>query len=128
MSLSLLRATVRPDVVSDIGEHSFCYMIMPHKSDAINAGINNIALEYNCPLIKTDEEWNLPTFEPLYLQAAKFSEDGKMKIVRLSEQYGNRGYIILKKPVKILNMLEEVIKETDVLEYRPFEIITLGVE
>ena len=128
MSLSLLRATVRPDVVSDIGKHSFCYMIMPHKSDAINAGINNVALEYNCPLIKTDEKWTLPTFEPLFLQAAKFSEDGKMKVIRLSEQYGNRGYIILDKPVKVLNMLEEFVKETDVLEYRPFEIITLGVD
>ncbi len=128
MSLSLLRATVRPDVVSDIGEHSFCYMIMPHKSDAINAGINNIALQYNNPLIRTDDEWKLPCFEPLFLQAVKFSEDGKMKVFRLSEQYGNRGYIILDKPVKVLNMLEETVKETDVLEYKPFEIITVGVD
>ena len=128
MSLSLLRATVRPDVVSDLGHHNFCYMIMPHKSDAINAGINNIALQYNNPLLKCDDEWNYDTFEPLFLQAAKFSEDGKMKVIRLSEQYGNRGYIILKEPVKILNMLEETVKITDVLEYRPFEIITIGVD
>ena len=127
MSLSLLRATERPDVVSDIGKHRFCYMIMPHKSDAINAGINNIALQYNNPLIRTDAQWHLPTFEPLLLQAAKFSEDGTMKVLRLSEQYGNRGYILLDKPVKVLNMLEDVIKETDVLEYKPFEILTLGV-
>ena len=128
MSLSLLRATVRPDIVSDLGEHNFCYLIMPHKSDAINAGINNIALQYNNPLIRCDSEWKFDTFEPLFLQAAKYSEDGKMKVIRLSEQYGNRGCILLKKSVKILNMLEETVKVTDVIEYRPFEIITLGVE
>ncbi len=127
ISLSLLRATVRPDVVSDKGEHNFCYMIMPHKSDAINAGINNVALQYNNPLIKCDSEWNYPTFEPLFMQAAKRSEDGKMTVIRLSEQYGNRGYIILDKPVKILNMLEDEIRETDILEYKPFEILTIGV-
>ena len=128
MSLSLLRATMRPDVTSDLGHHDFCYLIMPHKSDAINAGINNIALQYNSPLIKADCKWTLPTFEPLYLQAAKRSEDGSMKVIRLSEQSGNRGFILLDKPVKILNMLEEVERETDVLEYSPFEIITIGVD
>ncbi|MBQ9229351.1 MAG: alpha-mannosidase [Eubacterium sp.] len=128
MSLSLLRATERPDVVSDLGHHHFSYMIMPHKGDAIHAGINNIALQYNNPLIKTSAEWMLPTFEPLLLQAAKFSEDGTMKVLRLSEQYGNRGFIILDRPVKVLNMLEDTEKTTDVLEYKPFEIITLGLE
>jgi alpha-mannosidase len=52
MSLSLLRATMRPDVTSDRGRHNFCYMIMPHGGDAVSAGINNIALQYNNPLIK----------------------------------------------------------------------------
>ncbi len=128
MSLSLLRATVRPDVTSDRGVHNFCYMIMPHKSDAVNAGINNIALQYNSPLIKSDYEWTLPLFEPLYLQAAKLSEDKKRTVIRLTEEYGNRGIIVLDKPVKILNMLEEQIGESNVIEYKPFEILTLGVD
>ncbi len=128
MSLSLLRATERPDVTSDLGHHDFCYMIMPHRSDAINAGINDIALQYNSPLIKCDSEWKLPTFEPLFLQAAKHSEDGKMTVIRLCEQSGNRGIIHLDKSVKILNMLEEVTGETTTIEYSPFEIITLGVD
>ncbi|MBE6720493.1 MAG: alpha-mannosidase [Ruminococcaceae bacterium] len=128
ISLSLLRATERPDVTSDLGHHNFCYMIMPHSGDAVNAGINNIALQYNCPLVKGDCEWNYPTFEPLYLQAAKRSENGNMNVIRLSEQNGERGIINLPKPVKVLNMLEEVIGETDIIEYSPFEIITLGVD
>lgn len=127
MSLSLLRATIRPDVTSDMGDHDFCYMIMPHSGDAVSADINKIALQYNVPLVKADVKWNLPTFEPLYLQAVKKSENGDMTVVRLSEQNGTRGEIKLDRTVKLLNMLEEEIGETDTIKYSPFEIITLGV-
>ncbi|MDY4698367.1 glycoside hydrolase family 38 C-terminal domain-containing protein [Eubacterium coprostanoligenes] len=127
MSLSLLRATIRPDVTSDMGEHDFCYMIMPHSGDAVSADINKIALQYNAPLVKADVKWLLPTFEPLYLQAVKKAEDREMTVVRLSEQNGSRGEIKLDRTVKLLNMLEEEIGETDTIRYSPFEIITLGV-
>lgn len=128
ISLSLLRATIRPDVTSDIGVHNFSYMIMPHGNDPVTAGINNIAFEYNVPLVKAGVEWTLPTFEPLYLQAAKHSEDGKMIVIRLSEQDGKRGEIKLSEKVKVLNMLEETMYVTDTISYKPFEIITLGVD
>ncbi len=128
MSLSLLRATIRPDVTSDIGHHNFCYMIMPHSGNAIDAGINKTAYQYNVPLIKSDAVYTGDTYEPLYLQAMKKSEDGSMTVIRLSEQDGRRGKIQLSQKVKLLNMLEEVEGETDVIEYSPFEIITIGVE
>ena len=127
MSLSLLRATIRPDVTSDMGNHDFCYMIMPHSGDAVSADINKIALQYNVPLVKADVKWLLPTFEPLYLQAVKRAEDSEMTVIRLSEQNGSRGEIKLDRTVKLLNMLEEKIGETDTIRYSPFEIITLGV-
>lgn len=128
MSLSLLRATIRPDITSDMGIHNFCYMIMPHGEDAVKAGINNIAFQYNVPLVKADVQYNGDVFAPLYLQAMKRSEDGSMTVIRLSEQDGKRGRIKLDKKVKLLNMLEEIENETDVIEYKPFEIITIGVE
>ncbi len=127
MSLSLLRATERPDVTSDIGKHSFCYMIVPHDGDAVTADINALAHQYNTPLVKADCQWTLPTFEPLYLQAAKRSEDGTMAVIRLSEQNGKRGQIKLPQKVKLLNMLEDIEGETDTIEYKPFEIITIGI-
>ncbi len=127
MSLSLLRATERPDVTSDIGQHSFCYMIVPHEGDAVTADINGLAHQYNTPLVKADCQWTLPTFEPLYLQAVKRSEDGTMTVIRLSEQDGKRGQIKLPQKVKLLNMLEDVEGETDIIEYKPFEIITIGI-
>ena len=128
MSLSLLRATIRPDVTSDIGRHDFCYMIMPHADNAVKAGINNIAFQYNVTLVKADVQYNGSTFEPLYMQAVKDSENGKMTVIRLSEQNGTRGKIQLDKKVKLLNMLEDVEGETDVLEYKPFEILTIGID
>lgn len=128
MSLSLLRATIRPDVTSDMGMHNFCYMIMPHSEDAVKAGVNNIAFQYNVPLVKADVEYNGNIFAPLYLQAMKKAEDSDMTVIRLSEQDGKRGRIKLDKKVKFLNMLEEVEGETDIIEYKPFEIITIGVE
>lgn len=128
MSLSLLRATIRPDVTSDMGHHNFCYMIMPHNKNAVDAGINHIAFQYNIPLVKADVEYNGESFAPLYMQAMKKSEDGNMTVIRLSEQDGRRGKLRLDKKVKLLNMLEDVEGETDVIEYTPFEIITIGVE
>ena len=95
--------------------------------EKIIAEINKVALQYNTPLLKADCQWDLPTFEPLYLQAVKNSENGKMTVIRLCEQDGKRGIIELSEKVKILNMLEDVEYETDIIEYKPFEIITIGV-
>lgn len=128
ISLSLLRATIRPDVTSDMGKHNFCYMIMPHADNAVQAEINDIAYQYNVPLVKSDAEYTGETFEPLYMQAMKTSEDGSMTVIRLSEQNGRRGTIVLDKSVKLLNMLEEVQGETSVIAYKPFEILTIGIE
>lgn len=127
-SLSLLRATVRPDPTSDEGRHDFCYMILPHGGDAVTAGVNNAAFEYNIPLRQADINWNFGDFSPLWLQAAKLSEDGKMLVLRLSEQNGGRGALRLPRRAKLLNMLEDIIGEADEIEYSPFEMITLGFE
>lgn len=126
MSLSLLRATVRPDVTSDLGHHEFSYMIYPHADDFVKAEINNIAYEYNVPLVKADLNCE-NAFGELYMQAMKMSEKGNMVVIRLSEQNGKRGKIDFGGKVKLLNMLEDVIGETDTIEYKPFEIITIGI-
>ena len=127
MSLSLLRATVRPDVTSDLGHHEFCYMIYPHGDDFIKAEINNIAFEYNVPICKADlSSENI--FEGLYMQTMKMSEKGDMVVIRLSEQNGRRGRIKLGKKVKLLNFLEDAEGETDVIENKPFELLTVGIE
>lgn len=127
-SLSLLRSTIRPDILSDMGRHDFCYLILPHEKDAVEAGINRRAFEYNVPLIRARVKDPGFDFAPLYLQAAKLSEDGKYVVFRLSEQDGLRGKIRLPFRGVLMNLLEDVERETEVLEYKPFEILTVGLE
>jgi alpha-mannosidase len=127
MSLSLLRSNIRPDIMSDIGHHDFCYCILPHAGNCVDAGINSLALEYNVPPVRADvasPDWD---FGGLYLQAVKLSEDGKSIVFRLSEQNGCRGSVKLPKKMQLMNMLEDVEGETDVLTYSPFELLTVAM-
>ncbi|MDD2213583.1 MAG: glycoside hydrolase family 38 C-terminal domain-containing protein, partial [Oscillospiraceae bacterium] len=124
MSLSLLRATVRPDVSSDQGPHNFCYVILPHAGSHLEAGINRQALAYNAPLLAAKLQAPGWDFSPLYLQAVKLSEDGHALVFRLSEQDGQRGCLRLPAALEQMNLLEEV--EGQITEHRPFELITLG--
>ena len=126
MSLSLLRGTIRPDVQSDIGRHDFCYMIVPHKDSFIEAEINKSAFEYNIPISKADVSCQ-NNFGELFLQSMKISEKGNIIVVRLSEQDGKSGTLKFPKPVTILNMLEEEIGVSDTVDYKPFEIFTIGI-
>lgn len=128
MSLSLLRATIRPDPTSDMGEHDFCYVIYPHEGSFLDAGINRKATEYNIPLLFADAfSLPFPLPENLMLQAVKKAEDSDAVIVRLCEQDGKRGQFTLPKPVKTMNLLEEVQQETDTISYHPFEILTFAI-
>lgn len=127
MSLSLIRSNIRPDILSDIGHHDFCYVILPHRKDALEAGINDKALEYNVPLVRTEIKEPGFDFGPLYLQAAKLSEDGKYIVFRLSEQNGMRGSVRLPFKGYLMNMLEDMEGEADTIAYKPFEILTVGM-
>lgn len=124
VSLSLLRATVRPDPTSDIGHHEFTYVILPHKDDSTVAKINQFALEYNNPLIKSGSKLNIG-FGDLHLETIKLAEDKNSVIVRLSEQYGKRGILSGIGNFTITDMLENPITVTSSYHYKPFEIITL---
>ncbi len=128
ISLSLLRATCRPDLISDRGEHSFGYLIVPHAGSATEAGINRLALEYNTPLRRLAlPALRLPELGSLFLQAVKLSEDGERLILRLTEQDGRRGVLRFPFPVKVMNLLEDAEADADAVPYRPFEILTLGI-
>ena len=63
----------------------------------------------------------------LYLQAAKFSEDGERIILRLVEQTGDCGVISLPEEVTVCDLLERPLFTARELSYAPFEILTLAV-
>ncbi len=137
ITLSLLRATIRPDITSDMGHHEFCYQIVPHAGNHIEARINRMAYEYNNPLCKPELPKVIPaglaqllddisgeTYS-LYLQAMKISEDGGSIIVRMAEQDGRRGKLKFSKDVQPVNMLEDNWGGTTrEMEYKPFEIFS----
>lgn len=125
VSLSLLRATERPDPTSDLGHHEFSYLIMPHRGDAVEAKINNIAYEYNIPLTRTNEHIDF-RFPNLTLEAMKLSEDEKYIVIRLSEQDGKRGKLEGLGEFFVMDMTEEIKYKTNAYDYKPFEILTVG--
>ncbi len=132
ISLSLLRSTIRPDIESDMGEHDFCYQIVPHREDALKAGINARAIMFNTVLSPAPVALPAPLHRmlsqtSLVLQALKLSEDGKRVIVRLSEQNGSRGILKTEEKVEVLNLLEDRQDIQDTIPYHPFEILTLGI-
>ncbi len=129
ITLSLLRATERPDPLSDLGHHNFIYTILPH-GDMSYGAINNEALIFNTPLVKIEaisapEKWNADG--QLILQSVKKAENSDITVLRFTETKGARGTIHFPEKVKILNMLEDIEYETDTVEYKPFEIITVGI-
>lgn len=139
ITLSLLRATIRPDITSDIGKHDFCYRIVPHAGNHLDAGINRRAFEFNVPLKKTalPQQFDgridaviqkAAEKKTLYVQAVKMSEDEKNIIIRLSEQDGTRGKLVLPFAVQPVNLLEDSEGErTDVIVYHPFELVSFAI-
>ena len=127
VTLSLLRATERPDPTSDIGHHEFAYMILPHAGNAYDAKVNNIAFEYNVPLIKADIDMNID-FGSLHLAAMKLSENSEYVIIRLSEQDGKRGILKNIGTFTVMDMIENPEYDAQSYNYKPFEIITIGIK
>ena len=134
VSLSLLRATIRPDITSDMGCHDLRYLIVPHEGNQ-TAIINRRAYEYNVPLRKAQapvqEEWREALAKcGCVLQSMKLSEDGDMLVLRLCETDGKRARASFPRNVKLLNMLEDAEREIPAGEsvtVKPFEIVTLGI-
>ncbi len=133
VSLSLLRATERPDVTADIGTHNFAYAIFPHEGDCVTGRVNKTAFEYNVPIRKyavniPEDIKNALCDSNLFLQSAKISEDGSMLVLRLTETDGARGKIRFARNVRILNLLEEELERNSVISFRPNEILTVGID
>ena len=100
MRLTLLRGTVYPDPVGDIGEHSFTYSILPHCGDWRCGDTVREAYALNvppqtCTGTGTGKANNF-TFASIananvILEALKGAEDGDGLIIRVYESQGVRG-------------------------------------
>lgn len=138
MKLSLLKSSKYPDPVSDMGEHTFTYSLLPHAGSVTESNTIEESVTLNLPaeaLAGTAMNWQRPvilTDRRLVLDAVKKSEDGDDLIVRLHECRGGRMTVKLESDLALdsihaCNLLEEETGETWApdqweVSWKPFEI------
>ena len=144
--LSLLRAPIRPDRVSDKGEHRFTYSLFTHDGDWRRGGVVEAAYALNWPL-KALVQRRGAAFEnasalridnpALKCLAFKCDEDGSGDVVlRLAELYGSHGTATIQpafpfQEAVICDLLERplsVVECSDgklMLPFQPYQIQTL---
>ena len=129
LNLSLVRGTLYPDPLADLGEHRFSYALLPHTGDWTTAGVTREAFAFNSamsaapiPTSPADASdgatlpptWGFIRCEGLELGLAslKRPEDGDGYILRLYEPHGARGLATLCFPSDVssaerVTLLEE---------------------
>ena len=144
MKLSLLKSSKYPDPVSDMGEHTFTYSLLPHAGSVTESNTIEESVVLNLPaeaLAGTAMNWQRPvilTDRRLVLDAVKKSEDGDDLIVRLHECRGGRMTVKLESDLAVdsihaCNLLEEETGETWApnqweISWKPFEIKTFRLK
>lgn len=145
LRLSLLRAPIRPDRVSDKGEHRFTYSIFTHDGDWRKGGLVEAAYALNWPLTAwrgrqgtsfTDSAVQLDA-PALTCFALKCAEDGSGDVVlRLAELYGSHGTASIHvnfafRNVWLCDLLERRLTSCDYsattvnVPFQPYQIQTL---
>lgn len=142
LRLSLLRAPKSPDPDADMGEHRFCYSLLPHRGDLVAGGVVREALALNSPLLaraahapSAARSYFSMDSAHLVLDTVKQAEDGGGLIVRLYETHRSRGTARLQfdlpySTAQRCNLLEEAQAAVEVrsgvieFDFKPFEIIT----
>ncbi|MBO5452423.1 MAG: alpha-mannosidase [Clostridia bacterium] len=150
IKLSLLKAPTDPNPVADRGEHTFKYVLYPHKGDFRQGGTIEKAYVLNKPLIAQSIEKqtgaNKDTFsliscdkENVVIETVKKAENDNSFIVRLYEAYDSKVNATLIsgadiKKAYICDMMENIIEEIEVINnqirisLKNFEILTLKIE
>ena len=129
LNLSLVRGTLYPDPLADLGEHHFTYALLPHTGDWTTAGVTRQAFWFNSAMSAVPVPSN-PADAPtdaslaptgglvrcdgleLGLGSLKQPEEGEGVIVRLYEPHGARGLATLTFPSEVtsaerVTLLEE---------------------
>ncbi len=144
--LSLLKSPIRPDPVSDKGEHRFTYSLYTHDGDWRSGGVVEAAYDLNRPMRIMIGRKQRESFtdgligidqRAVKCTAVKGDEDGTGDIViRLIELYGSRGEVTISPRFSFTHVsrcdtLEREIEpvsfsgQTVRLDYRPYQIMTL---
>jgi alpha-mannosidase len=143
LRISLLRAPKAPDPSADMGEHAFAYAILPHAGGWQEGGVVGEARAFNAPLRwgagVPAGSWAQVDAPGLVLDTIKLAEDSEALVLRLYEAHGGRGRARIRlalawNTARRANLLEddlgpaEVDGDAIVVDYRPWEIVTLVVD
>ncbi|MBT5382485.1 MAG: alpha-mannosidase, partial [Phycisphaerae bacterium] len=107
LGLTLLRASVFPDPQADRGEHHLRWALMPHAGDWRAAGVDAEAESLTRALRphtgKLAAPFTIETIGPVAVEitAAKRSEDGQARVIRLVEKHGGHGTTVLRMSAAI---------------------------
>ncbi len=147
MRLTLLRGTVYPDPVGDIGEHDFTYSILPHCGDWRRGDTVREAYALNAPVLPVvgNGDGSAKSFRfasianaNVILDTIKGAEDGDGIIVRVYESQGCRGNAAIDfgfalQDAAECNLMEEfehaMTTEGNTLRFsiKPYEIKTFRI-
>ncbi|PLV60513.1 alpha-mannosidase [Thermotoga sp. KOL6] len=136
VGLSLIKAGIFPDFLSDEGQHEFVYSVYPHLGNDLRGTIKE-AEELNKPLLVHFGKLDIPSplleIKPRSFKLTSFRKANGKFIVRLVEIFGTAGKLSIKLPwnkrIYLTDLLEE--KREDVhfpMNYRPFKIYTFIAE
>ena len=140
LDIDLLRSSMTPGKDADKGKHEFTYSFLVHGSDYVNSiNAEGYALNdppkpfcgdvpealYNNPIVDCDAE-------NVIIDWVKQAEDGNGIIIRAYEFTGKNAKtkftvnsIFGLKKCCICDMLENIINESEEIEFRPFEVHTI---
>ena len=149
ISLTLLKSGINPDPKADQIEHDIVYELCPHDSDFRDAGIIKKAYELNNPLRgyniesqkgKLPSEYSLISElnDNVFVETIKKAEDSDDIVIRLSEQFGDRGLVRFKvncdfSSAELCDMLENKISKLKVkdgfveINMNPYSIETVKI-
>ncbi len=130
LNMTLLRSSIDPDPLPDLGEHVIRYALIPHGIDWADGASTRVGEELNVPLVITSSDFHrgdLPSVAALIsvqpdnvrLAALKKAEDGSGFVLRLVEMEGETTEARIKLAAQLVRP-DAQATEADVLE-RPVE-------
>jgi len=126
LSMTLLRASVDPDPLPDLGQHTISYGVIPHGAEWAEGEMTQAAEDMNIPLVVTScdfHEGDLPAVasfvsvapQNVRLVALKKAQDGDGFVMRLVEVEGEATEATISLAPELLAEVA-IAKAVDALE------------
>jgi alpha-mannosidase len=153
LRLTLLRSAYEPDAISDAGQHSIRYSLLPHPGSWREAQVVHHAMGFNQPLLARQIPNDRPSVQPasemwrprlsrdtsVQIATLKPAREGSGRVVRLYESAGHTVEVELYgipggARAWETNLVEERISAPAIhngsilLVFRPWQVRTLLVE